>query len=430
VNYDCIIIGGGISGLTAGIKCVHEGLSCAIISSGMSALHFSSGSIDMLGYTDNGDVIYEPHKYIDEFIDSHKSHPYAKCGRDMVADSLQFFQDQVANRNVEFFHNNSSNHFHVTALGTLKPTYLSQRSVFNEKVRNGFANKPSIAIINFEGFRDFHPELAASNLKRNQLFNDFEIFARTIQLSEFNNTNKNPHEFRSIDIARILEKDKNIERIASQIKEAAGNALFAGIPALLGIHDSERVHRKLEELTGLIIYEIPTLPPSILGMRIDDALKTIFADAGGVFIAGDKVISGEIDNNILTHIHTQNYGKAHLTAHHYILSTGSFFSGGMVSEFDSIHEPVFGLQLDYPKGRSNWYSQNFFDRKSHPFLHYGVDTDNNLRPRDKNGDTIQNLYCTGAILANYDPIREGSGGGVAISTAYFAARQIIEKCKE
>ncbi len=430
MNYDCIIIGGGIAGLTAGIKCVNEGLSCAIISSGMSALHFSSGSIDMLGYTDDGDVVYEPHEFINKFINSHKNHPYAKCGSDLVAESLHFFQEQVANRNVQFYHNNGNNHFHVTALGTLKPTYLSQRSVFNEKIRDGFANKPSIAIINFEGFRDFHPELAASNLKKNRLFKDFEIFAKTIQLSEFNNTSKNPHEFRSIDIARILEKDENIELIAAQIKKAAGNALFAGIPALLGIHDSGKVHQKLEELTGLIIYEIPTLPPSILGMRIDDALKTLFADAGGIFIAGDKVISGEIKNNTLTHIHTQNYGNAHLSANHYILSTGSFFSGGMVSEFDAIHEPVFGLQLDYPGGRSNWYSQNFFDRKSHPFLHYGVNTDEYLRPYDKNGTLIQNMYCTGAILAHYNPIKEGSGSGVAISTAYYAARQIIDKCRE
>ena len=430
MNYDCIIIGGGISGLTAGIKCVNEGLSCAIISSGMSALHFSSGSIDMLGYMNDGEVVYNPHDAIHDFIQANQNHPYARCGADTVAESLEFFQEQAGRKNVNLYHNNGNNHFHVTALGTLKPTYLSQRSVFNENIRNGFENKPGIAIINFEGFRDFHPELAASNLKKNQLFKDLEIFARTIRVSEFNNTSRNPHEYRSIDLARILEKEENLERIAAQIKEAAGDALFAGIPALLGLHDAGKVHGKLEELTGLLIYEIPTLPPSILGMRIDDALKTVFADAGGIYIAGDKVIKGDVDGNTLTHIHTQNYGNSRLSASHYILSTGSFFSGGMVSEFDNIREPVFGLKLDYREGRSNWYSQDFFDRQSHPFLQYGVDTDEDLHPRDKDGVTIKNLYCTGAILANYNPIREGSGSGVAISTAYHAARQIINACKK
>ena len=45
--YDCVIIGGGLAGLTCGIKCAKEGLHTVIISGGMNSLHFSSGSIDL-----------------------------------------------------------------------------------------------------------------------------------------------------------------------------------------------------------------------------------------------------------------------------------------------------------------------------------------------------------------------------------------------
>ncbi|WP_269082924.1 FAD-binding protein [Photobacterium kishitanii] len=54
----------------------------------------------------------------------------------------------------------------------------------------------------------------------------------------------------------------------------------------------------------------------------------------------------------------------------------------------------------------------------------GVETNQHLQP-SLNGNTITNLYCAGAILAHYNPIFEGSGSGVAISTGYHAALSMI-----
>ena len=45
MNFDTIIIGGGLSGLTAGIELQRRGQKTLMISSGQSALHFFSGSI-------------------------------------------------------------------------------------------------------------------------------------------------------------------------------------------------------------------------------------------------------------------------------------------------------------------------------------------------------------------------------------------------
>ncbi len=55
--YDCVIIGGGLAGLTCGTRCAEEGLRTVVISGGMNSLHFSSGSIDLAGFTENGSVI-------------------------------------------------------------------------------------------------------------------------------------------------------------------------------------------------------------------------------------------------------------------------------------------------------------------------------------------------------------------------------------
>jgi glycerol-3-phosphate dehydrogenase subunit B len=430
VKYDCFIIGGGLSGFTCGIKCLKEGLSCAIISSGMSALHFSSGSIDLMGYYPDRGVVYKPVDYLADFINKNSEHPYAKCGIDLVREAFAFIREELRVEDLDLYCNGDDNHFHVTAMGTLKPTYLSQRSVFNERIKEAFKKRTRIAILNFRGFRDFYPDLAIAILKKNSLFSLFEIVSDTIELPMFRKTGKNPHEFRSIDIARIFDSETYLQKIANKIKKAAGSAAFVGLPAFIGINNYNRIHKRLEELTGTLIYEVPTLPPSILGMRIDNALKSRFAALGGVYIGGDKVTGGEIRDAKIHQIHTSNYHDPGFSAEYYVLSSGSFFSGGLASEFNRIREPIFDLRVYGNEGRNRWYSSEFFSRASHPFLEFGVLTDRNFNPFSREGHSIENLFCTGAILSNYNPVREGSGGGVALSTGYYAAEKIIERIRK
>jgi len=424
LKYDCIIIGGGLAGLTCGLKCLDDGLSCAIISAGMSALHFSSGSIDLLGYDPPGQVVPAPFETLSRFIEARPGHPYAKCGPETIEASLDFFRRELLAEGLEICSNGRDNHFHVTALGTLRPTYLSQASVFNERIREAFFRQPRIAVLTVKGFRDFHPGLAAANLRRNALFKDCEIVTGQIELPWFEQTPQNPHEFRSIDLGRMFDSGRGLGLVAARVKEAARGAVFVGLPAVIGFEDYNRVMKRLMDLTELIIYEVPTLPPSILGLRMDNALKSRFAARGGVFIAGDRVIGGEITGGRLDHVHTRNYGDSRLRAGHFVLAGGSFFSGGLVSEFDRMSEPVFGLEMDYQPGRGNWYSPAFLDRRGHPFLEYGVKTDQALRPLDRHGRPVENLLCVGAVLAGYNPVKEGSGGGTAIATGFQAALRV------
>lgn len=430
MKYDCIIIGGGISGLTCGIKCAKEGLRCAIISSGMSALHFSSGSIDLLGSHSGQDVIKEPYNELDRFIEEHPEHPYAKCGQDTIKDAFSFFQAEVKSQGLDLFSNEEKNHFHVTPAGTLKTTFFSQQSVFNKKIRNAFFKQPKIAIITIDGFRDFHPVVGRSNLKKNRLFKDCEVVTGSIALPGLKFNPKNPHEFRSIDICRIFDSHSDLKKVASLITSVAGDSNIVGIPAVLGLKNFKAIIGTLRKKAGYIIYEIPTLPPSILGIRLDNALKNRYAELGGVFIAGDRVTGGKITNGTLEYVQTENHPETQLYADSYVLCTGSFFSGGLTSTVDHIQEPVFDLALDYVKGRENWRGQSFFNPQSHPFFLFGVKTNDFFNPYISSGEMIENLFCTGAVLSHYDPVKEGTGSGVAISTGYLAGEQIAKGKKE
>lgn len=426
MEYDCIIIGGGIAGLTCGIKCLKGGLRCAIISAGSSALHFSSGSIDFLGYGPDQKAVFSPFEALASFLEACPDHPYAKCGRDRIAESFDFLQEELRAAGLVLLSNSRDNHFHVTALGTLKPTYFSQASVFNDGLRAGFARKARIAILTFQGFRDFYPSLCQAHLSRNPLFKECPITIGALPLEPFIGADENPYEFRSIDLARIFDQGRFLEQIASQIKKISAGAEIVGLPAFLGITRFSETHKQLQEMTGRLIYEIPTLPPSILGLRIERALKSRFAELGGIFIHGDRVTGGTQENSRITQVRTAHIRGNILKGRFFVLATGSFFSGGLASGWDRIGEPVFGFQLENPSQRNTWYSPRFFDPASHPFLSFGVKTNESFHPFDENGRVVTNLFCAGAVLAGYNPVREGSGGGVAASTGYWVANKIIE----
>ncbi len=429
MNYDCIIIGGGLAGITCGIKCAQEGLRTVIISNGMNALHFSSGSIDLMGFN-NSRIIEEPFDFLEGFTASNREHPYGKTGVKNITEAMDFFVEETSQESLHLFRNGGKNHFHITILGTKKPTYLSQASVFNERLMEAFKRKVKIAVLNFQGFRDYFTRFTVDQLNKQSVMKNAEITRALITLPFYTNTEKNPHEYRSIDLARIFDTERYLPRIARQITEAAGDADIVSLPAFIGINNFNQIHKKLEEMTGKLIYEAPSLPPSILGMRIDNALRSRFASLGGEFSAGDRVTGGRVTDGLVEHVHTQNYSDARHSAKFYVLSTGSFFSGGLSSEFNHLDEPVFNLKLFGNEERNAWYSPEFFDRKSHPFLEYGVETNASLNPYDSNGKVIKNLFCVGSILGRYNPVREGSGGGVAVATGYYAAKQIVNRIKK
>ncbi len=428
MNYDCIIIGGGLAGLTCGIRCLEAGLNTVIISDGMNALHFSSGSLDVAGYDGKRRVVTSPFEYIQKLSKENPGHPYAKIGVKTVKESIDYIRDQLAAEKLPLFSNGESNHFHITALGTKKPTYLSQTSVYNERIKEAFERKAPIAVLNFEGYRDYFRNICAENLKNQSLMKDVQITTGLIKLPYYSRTEKNLHEFRSIDLARIFDNERYLPRIAEEIKKSAGNAEIVSLPSFMGITNSTTVHRRLEEMTGKLIYETPSLPPSILGMRIDTALKHRFAALKGIFSLGDKVTEASVDGGSVEYLRTQNNAETPFRARFYVLASGSFFSGGLRSEFNRLEEPIFGLKFHGDQKRSSWYSQKFFDDASHPFLGFGVETGKYLQPLGRDGKTIKNLYCAGSILARYNPIKEASGSGVAIAAGYFAAQRIIKEC--
>ena len=123
-------------------------------------------------------------------------------------------------------------------------------------------------------------------------------------------------------------------------------------------------------------------------------------------------------------IHSLHHRDIPLRAKHAVLASGSFFSNGLVTQFDRVTEPVFGLDVRFADQREGWSQQDVFAPQ--PYLQFGAIVDEHLHPRIE-GETVSNLYAIGAVLEGFDPIVQGCGAGVSLLSALHVAEQILKE---
>lgn len=432
IDYDVVVIGGGLAGFSSALRCIERGLKTAVVSHGQSAMHFSSGSIDVLSHSPTtGEAVSNPFDEIAELAKTSSLHPYAKLGEKRVFESLSWFQQLMSKHGLPLKHQDSmDNHYRISSLGTLKSTWLSQPYVWQLDHKFAALNQiERVILVSIEGFRDFQPEIAKAKLASLPMFAKKELLTVKITLDTSGIAQRNCHEFRSIDVSRLLRQEADFASVCSQLRQVATPNDLVLMPSILGNGDGLALMEKLAAETHLKFHEVPTMPPSLLGIRIEDTLRRAFIEAGGALHVGDEVTHGVFkqdgDQLSLACLYTRKMRTVPINTKFVVLASGSFFSKGLKAEHHKVIEPIFDLDIEDIGGRESWYSKHFFSRTSHPFMNFGVSTNRQFKPL-KAQQCIDNVYCAGSILAHYDPIAHGCGGGVAISTGFHVADAIAD----
>jgi glycerol-3-phosphate dehydrogenase subunit B len=216
------------------------------------------------------------------------------------------------------------------------------------------------------------------------------------------------------------------------VAEAVGANLTTGIkrvgfPAVLSQEQPLHVKHELEKLLGLPVFEIPTLTPSIPGIRLSKLLIKAIELAGGRFYDGMQVVEAESDGTHLSAMISEAAARRkHNRAKAFILATGGLLGGGLKATVDGlVTEVIAGLPVKFPVGRDSWLEQQFFSPSGHPIFRAGITVDSRFQPVDYSGRVVyDNVFVTGSALSGADLLRERSLDGVSMVTGYLVGKTI------
>ena len=427
MNFDVAIIGGGLAGLTCGIALQQRGKRCVIINNGQAAIDFASGSLDLLSRMPDGSVVENINENLTALRTALPAHPYSLLGAEKVIAKAQDFERLANALNLDLIGSSEKNHWRVTGLGSLRGAWLSPNSVPTVQGNETFPHK-RIAVLGIEGYHDFQPQLLAANLVLNPQFAHCEVTSGFLNIPQLDELRQNAREFRSVNIAQLLEHKLALNDLVSEIIESAQGANAVLLPACFGLENQEFMNA-LRDATKLALFELPTLPPSLLGMRQRIQLRRKFESLGGLMINGDSALNAHFEGDRVHCIKTRLLEDEEIIADNFVLAAGSFFSKGLVSEFDKIYEPVFesdiiGVEGFNDKDRFSWTNHRFANPQ--PYQSAGVAINEHCQVQ-KCGQFLANLYATGNVIGGFNALELGCGSGVAVVTALTVADEILAK---
>ncbi len=399
-HHDVIVAGTGLAGLTAAVRLAEGGARVLVLAKGVGATHLSPCTIDVLGYAP--DRVERPGEALAR-LDG--SHPYAAVGRDGVAAALDWFRGVMA-ETYPYVGGLDENLLLPTAVGALKPTAAVPETMAAGDLRGG----GEVCVVGFRALKDFHAPLLADNLAR------AGIAARAVELDL---VPEGRADVNSLGFARAFDDGAFRAEVASQVVSRLGADERVAFPAVLGIADARTAWSELQERLARPVFEVPTLPPSVPGMRVAAVLRERLRRAGGRVILNAVVGGAERRDARVTALHV---GVGLRDVVHrcdwVVLATGGFASGGI--ELDSrwqAREVALGLPVSgVPEGER--FRPEYFAEQ--PMARAGVAVDGSLRPEGH-----ENVLVAGATLAGAQPWKEKSGDGISLATGHRAAEVIL-----
>lgn len=409
------IVGSGLAGFAASVFALDRGLTTAQIGS-TGAIAYTTGYFDLLGMHDQA-LVSDPWDGLAKLRAGEPGHPLARIDAGAIRTAFGRFTEAVTEMGVGYTAPGERNLFALLPTGSAKPTCSVPRTMIAGV--DALREKKRTLIVDFVGLHGFSakefaanfagrwPMLSAARLGFPDMETGAEVFPEVM--------------------ARALQVPANRVRLAERIGAVLGDAEAIGLPAVLGVHRPDLVHAEMERLTGVPVFEIPTMPPAVPGLRLREMFEQAFPARGLALVPQRK--AERIDfgaDGIDLHFH-DNFGAVSVSAGAAILATGRFLSGGLVAARDGIRETLLDIPVDQPTSRDDWYREHYFDPRGHAINRCGVDVDDRFRPLGANGAPVDaRLFAAGVLLSRQDWVRQRCGAGIAIATAYKAVEAVAE----
>jgi len=422
INSEVLVIGGGLAGLTSALKATREGADVRLVSYKQSSLRHASGLVDLLGYTPDGEgPVTDPYAAMS---DLHESHPYQQVGVDTVRESMSMF-DEVTDYRGD---HTDTNALVPTHGGTVKPT-----ARYPTGAQAGLASDDrDVLLVGLESLVDFDAPHAAAHLEAAGV--PFDVRGESIRFPG----DLQP-DAKITRYAKLLDNNGEVavrgrkrgarDALAERVNTVRDTEARVGFPAVLGDAHTDAVRATLEEKIGAEVFEVPMGPPSLPGLRLEDALFGALDESGASFETGNPVVDFDADGDRIETVYIEKNGaRIPNSADQYILATGGLVGKGIESDREEVYEPIFDCHIEHGEDRYEWFDGDAFG--DHPFASFGVETDETLRPLTANSAVqYENLRAAGSVLGGYDFAAEKSGSGVSISTGYVAGENAAAEAR-
>ncbi|MGD8250696.1 MAG: glycerol-3-phosphate dehydrogenase subunit GlpB [Desulfobacterales bacterium] len=417
-SWDAAVVGAGLSGMSAAMFAANRGLSTIHIG-GIGELQMSSGLMDLMQkpspWRESPPTGRSPWRALDRLATDAPDHPLAKLRPPSIRSAINEVFDFLKNNGLPYQCRPDDNVAVPTFGGTLKPTYGVPLTMW-AGVEAFEAGRPS-CIVGIEGLKGFSPRLIVESLKDRwpKLRGAAVRFPGT------------RGEVFPTHLSRLLEEENRRRSFAGAIRPLLEGARAVGIPAIIGLSGGTGILSDLTDAIGVPVFEVPTLPPSMAGIRLCQAFEKGLAGLGVHALHGRRVhrISRADGRWELTLEEGMQCGP--IRSRCIILATGRFFGGGLTADRRRIRESILDLPVVQPGRREHWHSPDFFAPAGHPVNRAGLDIDRAFRPIDRTGRfAAPSLFAAGSILARQDWKRGKYGSGLSIATAYGAVAGALE----
>lgn len=410
-----IVIGAGLAGLVAANRLADKGASVVLLTKGIGGLQLGQGTIDVLGYAP--DRVTNPILTLSAVASARPEHPYAAIGAAGVHTGIDYLKSLLPDLLVG---DPEANYQLPTAVGAIRPTCLVQPSM----IAGHLADGARVAVVGLRRLKDFYPTLVAENLARTTLPDGGRVTARPLCVDV--PARDGEVDSSGLTYARAFDEAGFRARFAAALKPLLNEGEIVGLPAILGLKDHE-AWKDLGESLGHQVFEIPLPPPSVPGMRLNEALTAKAKAAGVRVVNGMRTFSTRIEDGVVASVTMATSGAPReFAGDAFVLATGGFESGALaLDSYGAVTETLFGLPLagldDGPLVHGDYWGPE------QPLFKVGVRVGKDMRVLDAAGAVVHsNLYAAGGIIGGSSRWAEKSGDGIALGSAVQAADSILE----
>ncbi len=410
VETGLAVIGTGIAGFAATLFARARGLEVAQFGHS-GALAYTTGYLDLYG-ADHGRKVADPWAGIDALRQTEPENPLTRLGGAELRQALAAFVAEVNAMGLGYTAPGDQNLTALLPYGVTKTT-LSVPETMRPGIAALAARAPAL-IVDFDGLQGFSAREFVTNIAPKWP----DLTPLRLAFPEMEGRQVFPEV-----MARAMETRRTRAALADLIAPHLGGVTHVGLPAILGVHGPDAVRADMEARLGVTLFEIPTIPPGVPGIRLREMFERALPARGVKLEPNLKVSRVAFDPSGVTLGLAGVMEDLEVRADAVVLATGRFLSGGLGSDRSGVFEKLIGLPLRQPASREAWFHQDYLAPEGHALNRAGVPVDDGFHPLDAEGRPVDpRLFAAGSILAGQDWVRSRSGAGLAIASAWGAVQ--------